>query len=343
MPEKELDKNKLIEEFINKPVDINNLDYFYYFLSIIRGTKFGAELMNTHYSQIEAKFITILNELTKIDDIDYKVELYYELISSNNIPLIEKNVGNILNLLDKREDSYVKRSIFDFLVYTLKRTHLLENMCTVLLNSLEKIDDEYERKHAFSTLMFSIRETSFLEGNVIAILDSLDTIGDEEVKRSAFYNLTSIIRETHLSEENITAILSFADKFSGKNSVFAFCDIISLIKFSDLREEQKIAKYSLIGTKFPDILDTINEMKDDTDKRSTLCHLLFPIRRTCLLEDNFTAILNTIEKIIDDTERRYSLSYVISAIEKEKLFKEKVMLIKDRFPEYSDELMEMLK
>ncbi len=343
MPEKELDKNEVFNEFINKPIEINNFEYYSYFLSIINGSEFGTELKNTKYYLIEAKFISILNELSKLDDSDYKLEEISYLISSIKVTrLLEENLTNILNSLDKIEDSCEKRNIYDIIVYSIQEAHLLEKNFSILLDSLEKIEDGFEREYGFETLLFSIKGTRLLAENFTTILYTLDKLGDVEAKRSAFYRLTCTISETNLSEEIITDLLNYLDIFSGKHKILAFCDIISSIKHSFLLEEEKIAKYSLTETHFPNILNVINIMDDDIEKRRALCNLMFGIKKTTLLEENFNTILNTIDNIIDNTHKRYGLSYVISAIHEEKSFNDKLTLIKERFPEYSDELVEIL-
>jgi len=341
MPEKELDK---FDKFINKPVDINSTDYFYYFLSIINGREFGIKLTNEKYSLIEAKFISILNLLSELDDDDYKVDSFIEYISSIKIPrLLEENVTNILNSIDKIEDSYVKRNAFAILIYSIQETDLLEENFTALLNSLERIKDMYEKRNAFDTLMFSIRGTCLLEKNLTAILSILYKIDDNEVKRSAFYTMTPLIGERPLLGEKFTEVLSFLDEFSGWEKIHAFSEIISSIKISDLTEEQKTTQYSLIESKFPDILKTIDKINDDIDKRRAFCYLMWSFKRTYLLEKNFSALLNSVEKIVSKTHKIYSLSYMISAFEGNKVFNEKITLIKEQFPEYMNELDEVLR
>lgn len=83
MSEKEFDKNKLLEEFNNKLADeCDNTGYFFHMFYKIKGTDLEAELMNTKYSLIEAKFTRILNKLSEIDDDDWKIESFIDLISS---------------------------------------------------------------------------------------------------------------------------------------------------------------------------------------------------------------------------------------------------------------------
>ena len=343
MPEKELDKNGVFNEFINRPIEINNSEYHSYFISIINGSAFGTELENTKYNLIEAKFILFLYELSKLDDCDYKFDAIGNLIYSIKVTrLLDENLPNILNSLDKIEDSCEKRNIYEIIVDSIQIARLLEKNFSILLDSLEKIEDVIEREFGFETLLFSIRGTRLLAENFTSILYTLDKLGDIEAKRSAFYELTSTVGETNLSEEIITDLLNFLDKFSGNHKILTFCDIISSIKHSFLLEEEKIAKYSLLKTNFPDILNVINMMDDDIEKRRALCNLMFEIKKTTLIEENFNTILNTIDNIIDDTHKRYSLSYVISAIREEQSFNEKLTLIKERFPKYSDELVEIL-
>jgi len=342
MPKKAHDKNGVFNDFINKPIDIRYFEYYTYFLSIINGSEFGTELQDTIYNQIEAKFITFLKELSKLDDCDYKFNEIGALISSIKVTrLLDQNLPFILNSLDKIEDSCEKRNIYEIIVYSIQEAHLLEKYFSILLDSLEKIEDVFEREFGFETLLFSIRGKHLLTENFTPILYTLDRLDDIKAKRSAFNQLTSSVGETNLSEKIITDLLNYLDKFSGNHKILTFCDIISTIKHSFLLEEEKVAKYSLLQTKFPDILNVIN-MMDDIEKRRALCNLMLKIKKTTLLEENFDAIFDTIDKIIDDTHKRYGLSYVISAIRGEKLFNEKLTLIKERFPEYADELVEIL-
>ena len=340
MPEKEHDKKEVFNEFINKPIDIHNFEYFDYFVSLIDGSEFGTELEDTKYYLIEAKFNSFLYKLSKsIYDFDIKFELISELIYSIKVTrLLDENLPNILNILDKFEDNCEKRNIYQRIVYSIQGAHLVEKNFSILLDSLEKIEDVIERNFGFETLLFSIRGTHFLVKNFTSILYALDKLGDIEAKKSAFYYLTShVVGATFLSEEIITALLNFLDKFSGNHKILPFCEIISSIKHSSLLEEEKIAKYSFLKTKFQDILNGINTMDDDIEKRRALYDLMFTIRNTTLIEENFNAILNTIDTITDDNHKRYGLSYVISAIRGEESYKEKVTLIIKRFSEYIDD------
>ena len=208
------------------------------------------------------------------------------------------------------------------------------------MNSIGTIEDEDERRNAFDTLMFSIKGTCLLEENITSILSILYKIGDTEVKRSAFYSLTFFIGDNPLLKENFTKILNFLDEFSGKEKVHAYSEIITSIKNSDLTEEQKTTQYSLIESKFPNILKTIDKINDDVDKRRAFCYMMWSLRKTYLLEKKFSALLDSIEKIANKTHKIYSLSYMISAFEGNP---EKVALIKERFPKYVKELNEVLK
>ena len=87
----------------------------------------------------------------------------------------------------------------------------------------------------------------------------------------------------------------------------------------------------------------MDKIDDDVDKRRALCNLIFSIKGTYLLEANFSVILDAIDIIVDETHKRFSLSYVISAIKGKKGYKEKITLIKERFPQYTYESEEMLK
>jgi len=334
MPEKELDKNEVFNEFINKPININNIDDYSYFVSLINGSEFGTELENTKYYLIEAKFNSILYELSKSDDSGYKIEMFSELIYPIMVTrLLDENLPNILNVLDKIEDSCEKRYIYQIIV-DCQFFDLLEKNFSILLDSLEKIEDVGERKLGFETLLSSIRGRRLLAENITSILHTLDNLGEVEAKRSAFYHLIQIVGQRNLSEEIITALFNFLDKFSGNHQILLFCAIISSIKHSTLLEEEKRAKYSFIKTNFQDILNVINVMDDDIEKRRALYHLMFTIRNTTLIEENFNTILNTIDNILDDTHKQYGLSYVISAIRGEQSFNEKLTLIKERFPKY---------
>jgi hypothetical protein len=310
---------------------------FSYFFSSIKGTKFEAELMNTKYYLIERKFISILDDLSGMVDNDYKIDDFSNLISSiRETHLLEEKITDILSVLDKVKDSYVKRNVFQVLIYTLRGTHLLEEYFSSILISLEKIEDKYEREHAFDTLIYSIKGKGLVRDNFTTILKILDNFDDDELKRSAFYNLTPIIGKTDLLEERLADIMTFLDGFSTRDKISAFSDIINTIRVSKLQTELKITKYMLFDTKFPTVLNTLVEL-DDMGKRRALCNLMFSIKGTPLLEINFRTILDTIDTIVDETHKRFSLSYVVSAIKETKLYNEKVLLIKERFPQYFDE------
>lgn len=330
--ENQTKKNEVFNEFINKPINIYNIDDYSYFVSLINGREFGTELENTKYYLIEAKFNSILYELSKSDEIDY--EMFSELINPIKITrLLDENLPNILNILDKIEDSCEKRNIYQIIVYN-QFFDLLEKNFSILLDSLEKIEDVDERRLGFETLLSSIKGARLMAENITSILHTLDNLGEVEAKRMAFYHLIGIVGQTNLSEEIITALFNFLDKFSGNHQILLFCDVISSIKHSTLLEEEKRAKYSFIKTNFQDILNVINVMDDDIEKRRALYNLMFTIRNTTLIEENFNPILNTIDNILDDTHKQYGLSYVISAIRGEESFNDKLTLIKERFPKY---------
>lgn len=50
-----------------------------------------------------------------------------------------------------------------------------------------------------------------------------------------------------------------------------------------------------------------------------------------------------IDKMVHNTHRKNSLFYIISAIKGKEKFKNKIAYIRERFPEYSNELKEVLK
>lgn len=342
MAEKEQDKREQFNEFINKPIDIYNNAYYSYFLSILSGEEIGTELSDATYSLIQAKFINILDELSAIEDEEYKIKSYYELLYSIKINgFLEKNITNLLNSLEKTEDTSLKRNLLDSIVYTIHEAGLMEDFFTAFLHSLDKIGNELLNE--FGTLMFCIKGTHILEDNFTAILEVLIKIKNDDVKRSAFFDLSSLIANTPLSEEKFVDLLNWLDNLSVNSKVLAFSDVIGTLKISDLPEDQTQAKFSLIKTKFPEMLNVINEIRDDNDKRYLICDLLFSIRNTIFLEENFIAILNTISTIRDTAHKKSNLSNMLSAIKEEKSFKEKVLLIKERFPEYSDELVKILK
>ncbi|MFW9950815.1 MAG: hypothetical protein ACFFKA_11915, partial [Candidatus Thorarchaeota archaeon] len=145
------------------------------------------------------------------------------------------------------------------------------------------------------------------------------------------------------SEEKFADLLNWIDHLSVKSKVLAFSDVINTLKVSKLPEEQKQAKFSRIKTKFPHILKVINNINNDNDKRYLICNLLFSIKKTSFLEENFIAILDMIATIRNAAYKKGNLSNVLSAIKEEKSFNEKVLLIKERFPEYSEGILEILR
>jgi hypothetical protein len=343
MPDKEHDKDKEFDEFIKKPIDIDNSDYYSYFLSILNGEIFGTELPDKKYSIIEGILISILNELGKIKDEDWKIDSYIYFIPSIKVNrLLEENITNILNSVDMIEDDCEKRNIFYVIVDTYQEADLLEKYFTVLFHALEKINDEFERQFGFEYLMFLITKTRLVDENFADILNTIFKMDIDEVLRNAFSTLTSLLRETEVSEENFIEFLNSLDKLSVDNKLYAFPDIITTLKGSNLPEIQKLTKFSLIRAKFPNILKTICRLDDENDKRYNICHLLFSIRKTYFLEENFLAILDTIDTIKNTSYRKANLENVISAIKEENSFMEKVKLIKERFPGYSDELAKYL-
>ncbi|MEJ2293667.1 MAG: hypothetical protein P8Y23_02755 [Candidatus Lokiarchaeota archaeon] len=346
MSENVQEKNKEFNEFINKPVDINNSAYYSYFISFLKGEVFGTEIPDAKYSLFEEKFIAILNELSKIEDDDWKFDSYsYFLYSIKITRLLEENITHIFNSLDTTEDDCEKRNLFDRVVETIQEAGLLEKNFHIILQALEKITDEIERQFGFEFLLYFIRETPLLDENFKATLNTIFNFRDDEVVRSAFYTLTSTLGETQLSSENFGVLLSSLDKLSVVNKLLTFSDIITTLRVSDLPKEQKQAKFSLISNKFPDILKVISNIDDENNKRYNICHLLFSIRKTIFLEENFLAILNIIDTIRNLAYKRANISNVISTIkeEEEKSFNEKLKLIKERFPEYSDDIVKALK
>lgn len=143
MPKKELDKNELFDEFVNKPVNKDTIGDFSYLFYQVKRIHFGTELMNSERLLIENKLIPIFNELSTMDDNDYKIDLYSSLINSiKKLHLLERNFPNILSSLEMIDDSYVKRNAYYSLIDAIQNTKLMEEYFTNILNSLETIKVE---------------------------------------------------------------------------------------------------------------------------------------------------------------------------------------------------------
>lgn len=113
MPEKEFDKNKLFDRF-NDMLDDDpyGISSFSYFFSSIKGTKFEAELMDTKYSLIEAKFNSILNELSEMGDDDYKLKFTEDVSIGMTILICKDEYGDKLSLCSIREKQLKLRELF---------------------------------------------------------------------------------------------------------------------------------------------------------------------------------------------------------------------------------------
>ncbi len=334
-------------DFINKNFDKLREDHIYRIIT---------ELIKTIKNTDNNKFLDILNVLDKLSTRN-KYYLFLDLVSSiKDSELIDKQYNKIKLKFRK----YIK--------------HLFEFTEKVVFNE----EDVEEFFYAFMHIIDALKGTKLIEFFPF-LLDVFDffpydkfpttrytlfsnlvkSLNGTELESKLFNRFCKIIKkfsdyESHEERPNWIYLINFLESLSDEFVNEKFFDLLHLVDISPAGHYfpflilfGRIIKTKLLIEKFSELFSKLHRVDD------AFLALLDTIKGTNLLKEKLSELCNIVENFSDYKENytgtedfcneKWAFFTLIRELENSQLLKENSSFIKERFPEYTDEIEEILE
>lgn len=248
--------------------------------------------------------------------------------------VLEEQFLIIVNKLDNVEKDFYRVRVFLQLIKAIKGTKIMEKnysfikkKFTNILEVLDKISDNYAKLDILSDMISIIKETALLKDT----LDEISTLFEKIPDKFKLYEISKLI-----STMNGTGLMDFNIAFNMVNNLpLSYGRIVSFSRLINAIKRTKILKknYPLIKKTFREIL---KRFKDVHKISSAFISMITNIEGTELITENFDAFVDILEKIPEGYGKKRAFTNFIKAIKFTDLIWEKELLIKNKFPEYSN-------
>lgn len=303
----------------------------------------------------------------------YNCSHLIKIIKENN--LMNERFTEIFDILTTIDDDYPKIVTFTKLILANKETDLLnshyfviEQMFNDCLNVFNTIERRYYYKHplyyqnpcrVFSNLIAAINGTRLFKSKYSLIeklvTDFLNGIDLDQI--NTYLDLIAAIKGTKLMEESHLKKLIHAKLFPSLGGFMNAKKHLLNLDAPDFKRFSKliktVGKTELITELLPEIYKDIKEVRTVKVKVRIFTTLVKEIKGTdlmitnrSLIEEIFNAILTDEKCLLFKLTKQKRESYFSEMIEtfKDTLYiEENLSLIKERFPEYSEKLEEIIK
>ncbi len=270
---------------------------FVHLVDTIRNTVVTSKTL----SQIEAKFLIILESIDKVDE-SINLEVFSNLLKiAIETEWIEKYFSTFLEVIDILP-SYQKSKAFVHLVDAIKNTDLMSKHLSqieaeflIILESLDKLAGSLNHD-AFSNLLKIAIDTSWIEKYFSSFLDCLATTSLSTFisfkKYSEFSDLLEAAKEKGWIERYFNSFLDVIEIFSIPYKLEAICSLIYAIKGTKLLNE----KYSQIETVFLAIVESKNEFifYETEEEEESFFNLLKIAEEIGWIDKHFSVLLENL-------------------------------------------------
>jgi len=230
----------------------------------------------------------------------------FEKIKEHN--LLNKNLVEILNFLEKTDTTYKKKKIFYILLDEINKKGLLKQNINPILSgiSFHNYNEFYFELNEFLSFFQDhewdwdyFRELDkFSNGlNIPSALDPRFSVDNDEVNFYFFAKLFYLAKDTSLMEYLFIYILDNYEKLGIDEKIYNFSDFTLMISNSTF-----FTKYfNLIEHRFLEILKSLKEERVDLEyKQHLFSTLIMYAKRTPLLERNGAFITEIFPEFLDE-------------------------------------------
>ncbi|UCC18883.1 MAG: hypothetical protein JSV62_12350 [Promethearchaeota archaeon] len=284
-----IEKSKeILDELDNMPMIHIKIVNFYRFLEIIKNTK----VIKTLYPTIENKFTAFLSTIYNLNPYDqHEFKVLFDVAKGTG--LIERKFIHLLMVISRLEGRF-KDDMFSMLFnYTINNDELLTQKFVELLNEFDKFDPNLKFE-LFKNLLGGIKKKKplmmiqnyqLIEKKFDEFLVMIETsvINIKGVKKiNNFRSLVYTIRGTELMQTKFLELMKGINKFQGIDKFYAFIEI-----FDGIKRTQVLNQYfTLIETKFIELIEGVNISNDNEFKNLAFWVLISSVRGTKLVKNN---------------------------------------------------------
>lgn len=284
-----IEKSKeILDELDNMPMIHIKFVNFYRLLKTIKNTK----VIKTLYPTIENKFSEFLSTIYNLNPSDqHEFKVLFDVAMGTG--LIERNFIDILTVISRLEGRFKDDMFSMFFSYTINNDKLLTQKFVELLNGFDKLDPNLKfelfknllrgikKKKALMMIQnYQLIEKKFDEFLVMIETSVINIIGGKKINN--FRSLVNAIRGTELIQTKFLELVKWIDKFQGIDKYYAFIEI-----FDGIKRTQVLNQYfTLIETKFIELIKGVNISNDNEFKNLAFWVLISSVRETKLVKNN---------------------------------------------------------